>query len=228
MFSSIVLSIVLGTSSAHAEEPVAASPPPAGYREVRNRLGLRNAPVAIVTWDPKGCPQFATSGYQYLTADTVVEVMEASTDARVRCEIAFARAEAIRMEAEAQAARDKADAGATLLLASAGADAVRTASGNGQAVYVNADNGVAATGNAAPLAAVDGNLGATGLNPWVIQGGQDLTALAVLNGGVLAPPVTPPTGSGNSGDSKKPKPPATTLSDAEARAAAALRDAGVE
>lgn len=219
----VSLVLLLSVSTANATEPTAtlATPAmvtaPADTTRV-NRPGLRNKAPIVVTYGPDGCPLGYTVDAQYMTAAEYAVVMGAGSDARKECLIAKARASAIEDHDEAERLRAEGDRGATLLLASAGADVARGASGQGQAVYLNVNNGVVATGNAAPLAAVDGSLGATGLSPWVIQGAMDVSALQALNGGVIAPPVTAPvTSPPPSATTPKPAPKLATVSEAESR-----------
>ena len=217
MFTTLILSLIL-SSAAQAQEST-LSTPQVTLAPSTNRPGLRNKAAWVVTYGPDGCPLGYTFGGQHMTAEEYETIMGAGAAARVDCTIAKARASAIEDRAEADLVRAKADYGATLLLASAGADVARIAGDDGAAVYINANNGVVATHNAAPLAAVDGNLGATVLNPWVTRGAMDLDALAAINGGFIAPPVTAPvtTPAPQPTAPPKPKPPQATVSEAESR-----------
>lgn len=222
MLTTLVL--LFSLSSAKAEEPTVTPVPATNTVAPRaNRPGLRNQAASVITYDALGCPRTHDLSSQYRQADEVAVIMDAASDAGTRCVVARAEAEAIKDRAEAERLRAEGDRGASLLLASAGADVARAADGP---VYINVDSGVVATGNAAPLAAVDGSLGAVGLSPWVLQGASDLSALAAINGGVINPPKTDPVTTSAPKPAVTPKPKAT-VEDAEARARAAAAAAGL-
>lgn len=129
--------------------------------------------------------------------------MAAATDARVRC-----------VRADAERLRAKGDYGATLLLASAGADAVRTAVERGDPTYVDGDRKVAATGNAAFVAAAASESGGYGPalgNYGYVQAAWNLTRPPVPV--VVAPPPETPPAAGSGGAAAVP-PPATATSSA--------------
>lgn len=218
----VSLVLFLFVSSAQAEEPTVTVPAINTVAPRVNRPGLRNKAPSVVTFDEQGCPRTHDLSPQYRTAEEVETIMGAATDASVRCVTARAEAEAIRDSSEAERLDAKGRYGATLMLASAGADAVRAAADRGEATYTNGESLVSASGGAAFVAAASNGSG-SGISPLGNYG----YGVAAWN--LTRPPVqqvTPPPADSapppSSAAAPKSAPKPATVEDAEARTARIL------
>lgn len=158
MLISLVLSLLLSVSSAHAEEPEALDVPTVADDGPSNLLGLVE-PAVVVTFDPSGCPVGYTPEAQFMGPGAYSKVMGATAQARATCVIAMAQASAIEARGEALLLEAQGDYNSQTLLAWAGAYAVRAAADAGRATYTNGEGQVSATGDAALVAAASNGSG---------------------------------------------------------------------